>query len=106
MKGKGGRILLVVLAAAALAVGLSQCVFLVRHPYFRKLAAQNGISLREARKVWGKPDKASEQIMGMAPKAFRLMATLAAPPSLLNCSRRSTMGTGASGDIRSTTPVE
>ena len=71
MKGKGGRILLVVLAAAALAVGLSQCLFLVRHPYFRKLAAQNGISLREARKVWGKPDKASEQIMGMVVEAER-----------------------------------
>ena len=71
MKGKGGRILLAVLAAAVLAVGLSQCVFLVRHPYFRKLAAQNGISLREARKAWGKPDKASEQIMGMVVEADR-----------------------------------
>ena len=71
MKGKGGRILLAVLAAAALAVGLSQCVFLVRHPYFRKLAAQNGISLREARKAWGKPDKVSEQIMGMVVEADR-----------------------------------
>lgn len=71
MKGKGGRILLAVLAAAVLAVGLSQCVFLVRHPYFRKLAAQNGISLRQARKVWGKPDKASEQIMGMVVEADR-----------------------------------
>ena len=71
MKRKGGRILLVILAAAALAAGLSQCVFLVRHPYFRKLAAQNGISLREARKAWGKPDKVSEQIMGMVVEADR-----------------------------------
>ncbi|MBQ1636904.1 MAG: hypothetical protein II048_02155 [Bacteroidales bacterium] len=71
MKGKGRRILLAVLAAAALAAGLSQCVFLVRHPYFRKLAAQNGISLREARKAWGKPDKVSEQIMGMVVEADR-----------------------------------
>ena len=71
MKGKGGRILLVVLAAAALAAGLSQCVFLVRYPYFRQLAAQNGITLREARKAWGKPDPASEQIMGMVVEADR-----------------------------------
>lgn len=71
MKRKGGRILLVILAVAALAAGLSQCVFLVRYPYFRKLAAQNGISLREARKAWGKPDKVSEQIMGMVVEADR-----------------------------------
>lgn len=71
MKRKGGRIILVLFAAAALTAGLSQCVFLARYPYFRELAALNGISLKEARKAWGRPDKTSEQIMGMVVEADR-----------------------------------
>ena len=59
------RTLLIVLAAAALAAVACQAVYLLRHPYFRKYAAQNGISLREARKAWGRPDKVSERVMGM-----------------------------------------
>ena len=60
------RILWIILAVAALAAGASQVVFLARYPYFRKYAAQNGVSLRQARKVWGHPDEASETAMGMA----------------------------------------
>ncbi|MBR5076542.1 MAG: hypothetical protein IKX28_06010 [Bacteroidales bacterium] len=63
------RILLLVLAAAVFAVGAGQTVFLLRHPYFRKYAAQNGISLREARKAWGRPDQVSERVMGMTVEA-------------------------------------
>ena len=66
---KGSRILLTVLAAIALAAGLSQCVFLLRYPYFRQYAAQNGLSLREARKAWGHPDKLSEVAMGLTVEA-------------------------------------
>ena len=71
MKSKGGRILLTVLAAVALAAGLSQCVFLLRYPYYRRYAALNGLSLREARKAWGHPDKISEVAMGLAVEADR-----------------------------------
>ena len=71
MKRRGSRIILIVLAAAALAAGLSQCVFLLRYPYFRQYAAQNGISLAEARKAWGHPDKLSETAMGLAVEAAR-----------------------------------
>lgn len=71
MSPKARRILWIILAAAVLAAGVSQLVFLQRHPYFRKLADQNGITLREARKAWGKPDKVSEQIMGMVVEADR-----------------------------------
>ena len=49
--------------------GGSQVCFLLRYPYFRKYAAQNGVSLREARKAWGHPDAISEQMMGMAVEA-------------------------------------
>lgn len=66
---KAQRILLIVLAAAALAAGVCQAVYLLRHPYFRRYAAQNGISLREARKAWGRPDKVSERVMGMTVEA-------------------------------------
>lgn len=66
---KGSRILLTILAAIVLAAGLSQCVFLLRYPYFRKYAAQNGLSLREARKAWGHPDKLSEVAMGLTVEA-------------------------------------
>lgn len=56
-----------VFSAAMLAVG----VFLaVRRPsYFRRYAAQNGISVREARAAWGEPDAASEWAMGLAVEA-------------------------------------
>lgn len=66
---KTRNILLSVLAAAALVAGVCQAVFLLRYPYFRKCAAQNGISLREARKVWGRPDAVSERVMGMTVEA-------------------------------------
>ena len=63
------RIIGIGLALAVLAAGVSQVVFLARYPYFRKYAAQNGISLREARKVWGHPDELSETAMGLAVEA-------------------------------------
>ena len=56
MTRKGRRILWTVVAVVALAAGLSQCIFLLRYPYFRKYAAQSGLSLSEARKAWGHPD--------------------------------------------------
>ena len=63
------RILILTIAAAALLAGASQAAFLLRYPYFRKYAAQNGISLREARKAWGRPDKLSEVAMGLTVEA-------------------------------------
>lgn len=69
MKVKARRILWIVLAVAALAAGASQVMFLVSYPYFRKYAAQNGVSLWKARKVWGHPDERSETAMGMAVEA-------------------------------------
>ena len=69
MTGKGKRIVWITLAILALAAGLSQCVFLVRYPYFRQYAALNGLSLREARQAWGHPDKQSEWAMGLAVEA-------------------------------------
>ena len=71
MKVKAGRILWIVLAVAALAAGVSQAVFLAHYPYFRQYAAVNGVSLREARKVWGHPDEISETAMGLAVEASR-----------------------------------
>jgi hypothetical protein len=68
---KSRRIVLIILAVALLAAGLSQCVFLLRYPYFRQYAVQNSVSLREARKAWGRPDKVSEQVMGMTVEASR-----------------------------------
>ena len=68
---KSGRIVLIILAVALLAAGLSQCVFLLRYPYFRQYAVQNSVSLQEARKAWGRPDKVSEQVMGMTVEASR-----------------------------------
>jgi len=69
MSAKGRRILWISLAALALAAGASQAAYLLRYPYFRKYAIQNGISLREARKAWGRPDKVSERVMGMTVEA-------------------------------------
>ena len=63
------RIVWIGVAAVALAAGASQAVFLLRYPYFRQYAAQNGISLREARKAWGHPDKESELAMGLTVEA-------------------------------------
>ncbi len=81
--GRKGRLILVVSLAAVLAVaGVSQVVFLLRYPYFRKYAAQNGISLREARKAWGHPDSVSEWAMGMTVEAslenWQAVASIAA----------------------------
>ena len=69
MQVKGRNIFLIILAAVLLAAGASQAAFLLRYPYFRKYAAQNYISLREARDAWGRPDKVSERMMGMTVEA-------------------------------------
>ena len=70
MTGKKGRWILGISLAALLAVaGGSQVFFLARYPYFRKYAAQNGVTLREAREAWGHPDAVSEQMMGLAVEA-------------------------------------
>ena len=70
MMGKKGRwILGISLAVLLVAAGGSQLLFLVRSPYFRKFAAQSGVTLREAREAWGRPDAVSEQMMGMAVEA-------------------------------------
>ena len=71
MKRQGIRILLVILAAAFALVAVIQCVFLVRHPYFRECAAMNGISVWEASKTWGCPDKDAEQLLGLICEADR-----------------------------------
>lgn len=63
------RIIGISLAVVVLAAGISQLVFLLRYPYFRKYAAQNGLSLVEARKAWGHPDAISELAMGLAVEA-------------------------------------
>jgi hypothetical protein len=66
-------------------------VFLLRYPYFRQYAAQNGLSLSEARKAWGHPDPISELAMGLSVEASRenwdKVAALAAED------RRSEVGT-------------
>lgn len=85
------RIIGIVLAVAALAAGASQVVFLARYPYFRKYAAQNGISLREARKVWGHPDATSETAMGLAVEAS--LENWQAVAALAKEDRRSEVGT-------------
>ena len=69
MKLKTGHIVAGAVIAVALAAGISQAVFLTRHPYFRKYTAQNGLTLREARAAWGRPDAVSEQMMGLAVEA-------------------------------------
>ena len=82
MSRKTRRTLGILLAVAAIAAGGSQLAFLARYPYFRKYAAQNGISLSEARKAWGHPDKLSEVAMGLAVEAanenWQAVAALAA----------------------------
>ena len=69
MGKKGIRIFGILLAVVLLAAGVSQVFFLARHPYFRKYAAQCGLTLREAREAWGRPDTLSEQMMGLAVEA-------------------------------------
>lgn len=70
MLGKKGKwIIGISLATLLLVAGGSQVLFLVRYPYFRKYAAQNGVTLREAREAWGRPDAVSEQMMGLAVEA-------------------------------------
>ena len=70
MLGKKGKWILGISLAALFAVaGGSQVYFLARYPYFRKYAAQNGVTLREAREAWGHPDAVSEQMMGLAVEA-------------------------------------
>ena len=91
MSMKVRRILWIILAVAALAAGASQVVFLARYPYFRKYAAQNGVSLRQARKVWGHPDEASETAMGMAVEAS--LENWQAVAALAEKDRRSEVGT-------------
>ena len=48
MGKKGIWISGILLAVLLLAAGVSQVFFLARHPYFRKYAAQCGLTLREA----------------------------------------------------------
>ena len=91
MTVKARRILRIALATVVLAAGVSQAVFLFRYPYFRKYAAQNGISLREARKVWGHPDEASETAMGMAVEAS--LGNWPAVAALAKEDRKSEIGT-------------
>ena len=70
MIGKKGRwILGISLAALLVVAGGSQVFFLARFPYFRKYAAQNGVTLREAQEAWGHPEAISEQMMGLAVEA-------------------------------------
>ena len=69
MTVRGKRLLWISLGAILLAAGVCQAVFLIRYPYFRKYAAQNGLSLAEARKAWGHPGSVSEWAMGMTVEA-------------------------------------
>ena len=66
---KGKRIAWIIVAAVVIAAGLSQVAFLRRYPYFSKYAHLNGLSIRDARKAWGHPDKESEWAMGLAVEA-------------------------------------
>ena len=63
------RIIGIAVAAVALLAVASQAVFLLRYPYFRKYAAANGVSLRQARQAWGHPSEISEVAMGLAVEA-------------------------------------
>ena len=88
---KTWRIIGIGVAVVALAAAASQAVFLMRYPYFRQYAAQNGLSLREARKAWGHPDRLSECAMGLTVEAslehWETVAELAAED------RKSVIGT-------------
>ena len=46
----------------------------------------------------------TERIRVFAPSAAQLLATFAAPPGLSSSSRYQTTGTGASGEMRETSP--
>ena len=63
------RIIGTAIAALALAAGASQLWFFLRYPYFRRYAAINGVSLRQARQAWGHPSEISEVAMGLAVEA-------------------------------------
>ena len=91
MSRKGRRILWISLAALLLAAGVSQAIFFLRYPYFRKYAAQNGLSLSEARKAWGHPDAVSEWAMGMTVEAS--LENWDAVSSLASDDHRSRIGT-------------
>jgi hypothetical protein len=91
MAKNGKRILWISLAALLLAAGASQVFFLVRYPYFRKYAVQNGLSLREAREAWGHPDQLSEQMMGLTVEAS--LENWEAVSALAAEDRRSLVGT-------------
>ena len=69
MSRKGWRIFWITLSAVLIVAAAGLAVFSLRYPYFRKYAAQNGISLREAREAWGRPTRVSERLMGMAVEA-------------------------------------
>lgn len=66
---KTRRILWILPAVAAIAAVALQLAFFLRYPYFVKYARQNGVSLSEARKAWGHPDRMSEKMMGLAVEA-------------------------------------
>lgn len=66
---KARRIIGIAIAVLALAAGASQVWFFLRYPYFRRYAAMNGVSLRQARKAWGHPSDISEVAMGLAVEA-------------------------------------
>lgn len=66
---KARRIIGTAIAVLALAAGASQVWFFLRYPYFRRYAAMNGVSLRQARKAWGHPSDISEVAMGLAVEA-------------------------------------
>nr|MCR5709672.1 DUF6057 family protein [Bacteroidales bacterium] len=69
MARTGKHLFWILLAAVLIAAGAVFCVQVSLHPYFRKFASQNDVSLREARRTWGRPDRDAEQIMGMIVEA-------------------------------------
>ncbi len=71
MNRKGRRILWICLAVVVLAAAVSQFLFFFRYPYFRRYAAENGVTLLEARRAWGHPSEISEVAMGLAVEAAR-----------------------------------
>lgn len=82
MTNLGKRITWFIVAAVVIAAGVSQIAFLRRYPYFSQYAHQNGISIRDARKAWGHPNRDSEWAMGLAVEAslenWDVVAALAA----------------------------
>lgn len=64
------KVIWITAVAVALAAGASQFLYLTKYTYFRKYASINGLSLVEAQRAWGRPDKNSEWVMGLATEAF------------------------------------